>query len=120
MPRPEYSHRPHKAVLWVFSGRYDRSGQPEVSAPVEIDVRWNENEANVTTPKEGTIRVDATVIVAQAVAIGSRMYRGRLTDLTGGAAPTGQTMEVKTTSAIDDIKGRNTARELGLIRMRDT
>lgn len=133
--------RPHKAVLWPFSGFLREDGQPSVGDPEEISVRWNTRRRQATDPKGNTIILDATVITNQTVVLGSHIWRGELSDLAGAGAGIdpldilsphppfdfssgtsevrSEVMRVTTISVTSDIKGRNTRYELGLSKLHE-
>jgi hypothetical protein len=121
MPAPERRGRYQKAVLWEKTGR-DRYNEPTTAAPVEISVRWENRASQQLDPQGNTIRVDATVIVNQDIAIGSVMWEGELLDFigTGSDGTDTQTMEVVTNNVIPDLKNRARLRTVGLVFYRDT
>lgn len=128
MPPPELSYRRQKAVLWEAYGpregskRYDRYGQVKVIAPVEIEVRWITKQSEALDPQGNTITLDATVVSAQKIPIGSTMWLGELSDWygTGSGGDDSEVMQVKTSDITVDLKGRVTRYEAGLMRYRDT
>lgn len=68
------------AVLWPFA-RYDSYGNPTVGSPVEIRCSWEWRRHEVTDSEGNSIMVDAAVFVDRDIAIGSRMWLGRLADV---------------------------------------
>ena len=113
MPPPESAHRNQKAVLWAADG-FDDYGVPKVDAAVEIDVRWDPNQSEAVDPQGNTIAVDATVVVGQDIAIGSRMWLGTLEDY-NALATAPQFMEVSRFDKTPNIKGRVFNRIVSLV-----
>jgi len=128
MPALETKDLYQRALVWTFSGNYDRNGQPiiNLSTPMEISVRWNWRKARATTPDGNTITLDASVVVGERVNVGSLMWLGTLEDWNGvgssssSSAKDNQLCQVKTVNWLKDIKGRNRRHELGLMRFKDT
>lgn len=122
MPLPlETMDRTQKAVLWAKSTTVDDYGQPTVSSPVEITVRWNTQQADALDSQGRPITLDASVVVDREIEIGSQMWEGELADWlgTGSGGTDSEVMEVVTYSEAKDLKGRYTRREVGLKRFRD-
>src|SRR5882757_2595614 len=117
MPPLERTDLLQRAVLWSASGR-DRYGQVTVGDPVEITVRWLDQQSQMLDPQGNTVTVDVTVVVQQDIKIGSQMWLGELADLIGtGSEPETGRMEVKAFNSTLDIKARNNRRTIGLMRM---
>lgn len=113
-----------RAVLWPVIG-VNRYGENVVGSPVEIAVRWNTNRAERLDPKGNTVTVDGTAIVAQDIAIGSHMWLGTMSEWygevgSGSGAGDDELTYVKTFKSTPDVKGRQTAREVGLMRFKNT
>lgn len=123
MPSQETSHRPHKAVYWEKTG-VDRYNNPKLTEPVEIRVRWVGTRSNMLDPNGERIVVDASAILAQDAKIGDQLWLGELEDWLGTGSAGDDTevtiMEVVAFESTDDVKGRNTFREVGLKRFRGT
>lgn len=122
MPEQELSHRFQKAVLWE-RGYYDAYGQPTAKDPVEIDVRWEDNQSESLDQQGNTVVLDASVTVDRKIAPGSLMWLGSLADLPFGTDlgdETEKLMQVVTCNEVPDIKGRVTWREVGLKRYTDS
>lgn len=126
MPPLETAFRRQTAVLWEWL-RVDAYNEPVRSAPVEIECRWKWATTMQAGPQGTPISVDATVVVAQDVPIGSLMFEGDLVEWLGhsgtgsGSAGDGTAlMEVVTASFTPDLKNRNVRRTLGLRYFRDT
>lgn len=125
MPPIETAFRRQTAVLWELL-RVDAYNEPVVDAPVEIACRWKWGTAQQAGPQGTPITVDATVVVAQDVTIGSLMFEGDLNDWlghsgsgSGSAGDYSSIMEVVSANFTPDLKARNTRRTLGLRYFRD-
>lgn len=114
MPDLESIDRPRKAVLWPATG-VDGFGQPTVGAPVELDVMWNGVTREVRDPNGNSVTIDATVHVDRAVAKGSIMWLGALTDV---PTPVVDAMQVWTYNGTEDLKGRLTTHWVLLMRFK--
>lgn len=117
MPPIEQATLHHVAVLWTASGTFDNYGNPTVSDPVEIQCNWKYNRGDRNNPKGGSNTVGATVIVAQSVPIGSKLWLGELEDWYGSAGSGGQDDDVMTVTSFDwcqDIRGVETMYTLQL------
>lgn len=108
------------AVLWLFTG-YDGYGQAMIGAPLQIPVRWLTRHSEALDAKGNTITLDATIYVAQDIAIGSHLWHGLLADWygtgSGTATPDEMLCEVKTFSKTPDVKGRTLRRQVGVVRL---
>ena len=116
MPSIETAWRYQKAVLWEKTGVNDYGEDVVSSTPVEISVRWENKQSDMLDPVGATVRVDAQVVVAQEVAVGSRMWEGSLSEWLGTGS-VGVESDVCIVVAIDrvpDIKARKIRRTLGL------
>ncbi len=112
-----------RAVLWPVIG-VNRFGENVVGSPGEIAVRWNTSRAERRDPKGNTVTVDGTAIVGQDVAIGSHMWLGTLTEWygntgSGSGAGDDELCYVKTFKSTPDVKARQVAREVGLMRFKN-
>ena len=116
MPIPEIAYLIDKAVLWDFLGTHDRSGEPQVAAPVEIRARWFRREVEALDRNGNPIMLDMQALVDRPVKNGSRMWEGTLA--AWNADPTGDLLEVKTFSHTKDIKNRVSHYRVGLMRYR--
>lgn len=111
------------AVLWPYAGTKP-NGEIVVTTPVEIPVRWT---WRATASASGGGTFDATVVVAEDVAVDSLMWEGSLSDLTGTSS-TGPTLVDDLSSIVRvasanygrDFKydPRNVRRELGVVYYR--
>lgn len=119
---PKWSdYHPHKALLYPFVG-YDDNGQPKVSAtPIELDVRWEQTNREVTGPQGAPVKLDVIVQADREIAIGSIMWRGGLADLIGASLPpTTSLMQVISYDPAPGLKGEEEDRDVGLMRWNDT
>lgn len=115
MPPLERTDRLQRAAYWEASG-YDDYGRPLLLNPVELLVRWVDDDRDVLDDQGNTIALNATVIANQNLAVGSLMRLGTLAEALDNP---GSYLEVKTFNATRDIKGRNLRRAAGLMRAGD-
>lgn len=104
-----------KAVCWAKSS-VDQFGNPTVTAPVELDVRWEKGLSREITPNINPIAVADTVWVDQEIALGSMMRYGELIDL---PAVPDEIREVVDYVEIPDVKGRVRERVVLLAKYAD-
>lgn len=91
-----------RAVYWAYSGT-DRNGDPVLSSPVEIKVRW-ETDRSESINDDGTpISIDGNVKVDRAIVVNSVLWLGRLSEL---PTPVTNPMIVVSTSDTPNMKGR--------------
>lgn len=126
MPPHELAWRYQKAVLWAareVRGRVvvDEHGEPRVGAPEEIEVRWVFGRTEALDSMGNTVSVDATAVVDRRIPEGSNMWLGCLEDWvgTGSGDEESNVMYVKAYNEALDIKGRVTARTIGLMYFRN-
>lgn len=122
MPPLERMDRKQTALYWEWRGK-DRYGHPVVSPdPVELRVRWINRQQEVLDRQGNTMAVDGTVILGQAVVVGSILWLGSLDDLpgTGTAAPDSGLVQVITYDETSDIKNRFVRREATFMRFTDS
>ncbi len=81
------------AVWWPLASMessgsdYDNYGQPIVTDPVEIDVRW-EDVSEEFLDKDGVVQLSrARVYVDRDVEVGGVLMLGELTDITDATTP---------------------------------
>lgn len=123
MPPPERTDRKQRAVLWAVTGTNNHGQKVCTTTGVELKVRWVGKQAVRLDPQGNTIAVDATVIVAQDVTIGSIMWLGALADIPGTGTPPlpeSDLMQVKTFDKTDSMNPNFVRREVGLMRYNDT
>lgn len=119
MPAFERRDRYQTAVLWQATGSFDNYAVPIVTPPVEVQVRWKGGQSEAVGPDGQTITLDATAVVDRLIPIGSRMWLGTLRQwysAPGSGGEDNQVSEVKTCSGTPDIKDRNVAYKVGLMR----
>lgn len=105
----------HIAVVWLRVGS-DPAGMPVVEdIGREVECRWDSTHREVTGPDGLPISIDATMMGHELeVPVGSAVFKGQLSDLTGSFLPTNNVMRVVYANADDDFRGRDTHRECGL------
>lgn len=124
MPPIEEAAREDYAVLWNFTGAFDDNGEPVVAPPMELDptegtgVRWIYERKEMIGPKGDPVSVEATAVVDRKIEQGSRMWQGRLEDY--DEATVKDVLWVAAYYETKDVKGRETFREVGLTRFRET
>jgi hypothetical protein len=131
MPAPERSYRRQKALLWEASGVGD-DGRATVAGDFdEIDVRWVKKQTQMLDPQNTVVKVDATVVVGEAVPIGSILWEGSAEDLWASLPGTGtgtgtsyvplsDLFEVVAYRETPDLKARWTRQVVGVNRYRGT
>lgn len=103
-----------KALVWAPTGK-KVTGEITVShTPVEIDCRWIDTYREALSPDGQKIVLEATVIVAQDIAIGSIMWLGTEIDWfgTGSTSDNTRLMQViyfKKTPDVDNMVYRRRA-----------
>ena len=122
MPGFESMDRYQPSVLLSKTG-VDRHNEPKFAAPVEILVKWNDNDTQATDSQGDKITLNATVVIdpLQVVPIGSLMWLGSLDDwyVSGSGVDTSNLMEVKTAGEGLDLKGRFNRKTVGLAKYRN-
>lgn len=96
------------AVLWPFL-KHDSNGEPVVSDPVEILVRWEHTVMQALNNESGSIVVTAAVMVDLAIAPGSIMRLGTLDSVPD---PPNKLVEVVDFVETPDVKARNFQRSV--------
>lgn len=116
MPHIETDKRKQKAVYYAAGTEYTDTGVLKVVAGAELSVRWEERQSEALDGEGQAIRLDATVVVSQDIAIGSLMWLGALKTL-----PTTVTdlFKVITFNSTPNIKNTRTRRTVGLQRYSD-
>lgn len=118
MPQLEVVDFIHWAVLWTITGR-DRYAKPVLADPIEIRCRWIATKKERVDAQGNTVAIDAQVYVGRDIAIGSLMWKGRLTELGVGQVPASDVMQVITFPKTPDLKGRNYRRMVNVMRYSD-
>lgn len=122
MPVPiEYEDLHDKAVVWVFT-KSDRKGDPRVSSPIEVSVRWEEGNFEIPDAEGNRIQIDVTLATTRQLRVGSLMWEGSLVDLSTEYPtniPTKDIYEVVLRNRAKDTKGMFTRWEFGLRRYKD-
>lgn len=124
MPPPEETGLNQRAILWEFQ-EHDRNGEPTVSRPVELWVRWDDTQRDMMGADGSKISVDATVVATQDIAVDSIMWEGGFDDVPGTGTgsdqvPESSLMQVKAFSESFDARGIVSHREYGLVFYQDT
>ena len=131
MPAPETAYRRQKALLWESSGAGD-GGRTKVEGHFdEIDVRWINKQSQMLDPQNNVVKVDATVVTTQEIAVGSILWEGSAQELwdslTGTGTGTGTSyyplsdlFEVVARKVTPDLKGRVNRITLGVNRYSNT
>jgi hypothetical protein len=102
------------AVLYALSS-YDEHGNPTLSAAAEISCRWEDGRREITTPAGQLVEVDAEVFVNQSIAVGSILWKGRLSE-----SPTSNFKIVVAYSETPNTKVKHYDRSVYVARYGDT
>jgi hypothetical protein len=104
-----------RAVYWAKNG-VDEYGRPQLTAPVELAVRWTDENKEIIASTGESIGTSATVVVNADLSLGGLLWYGRLIDLPGTAlVPEGGLMEIVSKTAGHDIKQRVQRRVVMLV-----
>lgn len=117
MVKIEETARYQAATLWAKSGD-DRYGEPTVTAPVNITVRWVEKRGQVMGKDDTPIRIDGRVVVNLDIEEGSIVRLGLIADLPDPV--TGGLMEIVGFDKTADLKARNNRRVCLIRKYKDT
>jgi hypothetical protein len=127
MPAQELAFRRQRAILWPLltpaSAGRQKFNEPLKGDPVELSVRWDDQQKEILGSNGTPVRVDAVVIVDRRIAIDSLMVKGTLSEWLGTGSATAQdptVMQVIVFNEVPDIKNRVSYREVGLIRFRSS
>lgn len=120
MSTPETNDRHQFAVVWTAAG-YTRTGDKKVSAGTQLSVRWEDNPSfgSRRGDKDDETEVDAKIVVAEDVAVGSIVWEGKTADLPTPVTDVTSLYEVVNFSRIPDVKGRHIRRVCGLKKWSD-
>lgn len=116
MPALEVSDLKQKAVLWANNG-LDDYGQPKVSAPVEINVRWVWSKELNETPTESGEVIVGEVAVDRVIEAESILWLGTLASLPATKTDLCKVVGYRETP---DVKGRNPRRSVTIVKFNDT
>lgn len=103
----ETTARHQDATLWHKYGD-DRYGEPTVSSPVDVVVRWVERRGQIIGKDDTVIKIDGRVVVALDVEEGSLFRLGKVEDLPSPVAD--GLMEVVGFDKTADLKNRSNLR----------
>lgn len=108
------------AVYWPIVGR-DRTNEPLIGDPVQINVRWEARHKEVLRPDGTRLLIAATVWADRSIPIGSQIWLGEVADWSGTGIEGGdeEIMYVATRSMIPDERGVETEWKYDLTRFRD-
>lgn len=113
MPPIELCSPYQKAVLWAaVAGDNNNYGVQRVSAGIELDVRWEQDDAEVQDPQAGLVKTDTLVIVDRDIPPRSIMWLGALADL---PSPPTNLKQVIVSGGAADVKGRFTQYDVRLM-----
>jgi len=119
MPPFESMGRYTSFVLWPAIGVGPR-GEPIVSAvPQNIKLKVDDSQRRMLDAKGDEVALDGTAVAGQSIPVGSILWRGSTDDISGtgsAAYPPSGLLQVKLSSAKDDLKGRNIAYDVGYMR----
>lgn len=117
MPTLETMDLRQKAQYWAFSSR-DGHGKVQVSARVEISVRWVTTRMEALNAKGDSIAYDAGAIVDREIAVGSILWLGTSAEYAAASTPT--YYQVSDYQEASDLKNRNIRRKVSLMRYGST
>lgn len=123
MPAQETAFRNDKVVYWENVSSPDRYGQPRVSLPVQLNVRWDDKKTLGRDAKGNDVQLDATMIANRNLVVGSIVLHETLSYFVGTGSDSDENpeyYEVLTMDATPDLKNRFSAYVVGLGRYRNT
>lgn len=106
----------HEAVLLVASG-FDNNGEVTVESAVDINCRWLETHEDGLDTNGNPVRIDVSVVVDQAVPIGSILWEGNTED--NPTPNAGKMYKVNHYRRASDVKGNHTRYTLKLTAYND-
>lgn len=106
-----------KAVYWAATSTNNNFGDPKLSAPVEIDSRWEFTNGEITDENGNTIGYEGKVAVDREIAVNSILWKGEQRDL---SSPPTNLKSVVAYKEIPDLKGRRFRRIAYVIRHNNT
>lgn len=122
MPSPETFQRKQTVTVWDLLG-YDQFSQVVTDVPREILVRWERTFYQAKDAKGKLITIDAKMVVAEDVTIGSLVYPGTLEEWYGTGSAGDETELLTVVAQLEDaldIKGRKRRRVVGMSRHKST
>lgn len=120
MPDIESDCREQDAVIWQANG-FDDDGEVTIGSASDNKVRWQHVEDEVTDVNGNNVAIDALVVTAIDVVVGSIMWEGKIADLPGtGETPTSNIYRVVKFKKTPDVKGRKFRRVSMLEKYSDT
>lgn len=119
MPAVEGEGRYHKTVLWVKTGD-GPTGEPVVADPIQIMARWEQGRRYGVDPLGRVIMADHVVTVDREIPVGSLLWKGELTNVTGTAVLTPPIFQVQRTDIVPDVDCRAVEHTVGVTRFRNT
>lgn len=116
MPAVEVHDLKQQVVIYRAAGT-NRDGLATVSAPEELTVRFRAGLNDSFGTDENTVSVNASMVLPEAVPIGSIVWEGRLCDLPATPTPL---YVVVNFSDVPDIKNRHRRKTAQLSFFSDT
>jgi hypothetical protein len=92
------------AVFWLAESGTDDFGEPVVSEPIELTVRWEFTRKEMMGPGNTPVALEAIVYVDRILPIGSNAWRGNLLDWNDEFED--EILYVMGVAEVPDIKGR--------------
>ena len=90
--------------MYYAASGFDSSGEVTVDAGVEIEVRWEDVRQEIIDDRGNHIMTDAVVVVDRETPVGSIMWLGAESDLTGTSGlPESDIQTVVQYSEIPDV-----------------
>lgn len=111
-----FQERKTTAVLWEKAGD-DNTGDPTVSSPSEIEVRWEHSLDQFIGPDGAPVGIVASIWIDDEIEVGSVVWKGRLIDLP--ASPT-SLYEVIGYEEVPDVKGNSPEKIAHLRRLKES
>ena len=100
------------AVYWPPAG-VDEFGNYHHGEPVELRAHWRRDLSASIGTNEVTRSSDAKVVVASPVAVGGRLWEGRLVDLDGDGVHE-DAMEIEAVAIGNRVKGAGSVYEVAV------
>ena len=116
MPSMEVSDLHQYAVLWADSDTFGNFGRRELSAGVEIKIRWQQKQGEVFDSKGNIVAYDSLAVVDRNIPVGSILWLGKLADIPN---PVTNLRKVIAYSETPDVKNRIARRTIKMSRSSD-